>query len=113
MSEALILIAKVILVCVGAISLVAIYVYLIKAARRTKSGINAWGTKLGWNPGNLIFFPSYLTDAGLAYREKCIQATLVFFSCVLMLITIMVFENPEPSCADSCRTNPDPVGQLR
>lgn len=64
------------------------FYWAVSMIRGRREGVRAYGREVGWNPFNLCFRPSLLTDEGLRARRWFLLCTLGFPVCILVILLV-------------------------
>ena len=67
---------------------VGYFYWAYQMIRGRKEGVRAFGRELGWNPFNICFRPSLLTEEGLRARRWFFVCTLGFPLCILAAMLV-------------------------
>lgn len=85
MAEVLTIIFKIgmaVSIAVGLLAWFAMLLFALRMVHQARPGVGVWTSRTRWNPFNLLWMPSLLTDDGRSSRRKCLRAVTIFFASV-------------------------------
>jgi hypothetical protein len=72
-------------IVLGSLCWLGILIFGFQMILRRKEGVPLWSTRLLWNPFNVCFFPSLLTEDGQKARKRWFACVVGFFACLFVV----------------------------